>query len=186
MKHPPLEFLTIPRIAWPSIALLVFSLALWAGSALLALGGLVPMAAAMALSTAAAFIAFTPLHDATHRSVSRLRWVSSAAGRLASIPLFAPFEAFRYVHLEHHRHTNDPVKDPDYWSTRASPSTAMPGCGSPARTNSSRRARARRRSSVTTPGASSLRGRRAGPAERGMGRSQNRPGGCTSSRRCPQ
>lgn len=28
----------------------------------------------------------------------------------------APFPAFRYVHLQHHKHTNDPELDPDMWS----------------------------------------------------------------------
>ena len=28
----------------------------------------------------------------------------------------APFAAFQYLHLQHHRHTNDPSKDPDNWS----------------------------------------------------------------------
>lgn len=27
----------------------------------------------------------------------------------------APFPAFRFVHLEHHKHTNDPALDPDHY-----------------------------------------------------------------------
>jgi fatty acid desaturase len=35
----------------------------------------------------------------------------------------APFPAFRLVHLTHHRHTNDPIRDPDMWSGGGSPWT---------------------------------------------------------------
>ena len=31
-----------------------------------------------------------------------------------------PFLAFRYAHLAHHRHTNDPLGDPDHYSGRGS------------------------------------------------------------------
>jgi beta-carotene hydroxylase len=117
------ELLASPRVAWPTVALLAVAFALWlAGIALVDqiwwLGTV--------LATLGAYIAFTPMHEAAHRSLAaRWRWVNGLAGRLATIPLFGPFLAVRYVHLEHHKHTNDPVADPDHWSGRG-PSWLLP------------------------------------------------------------
>ncbi|MCO5167730.1 MAG: fatty acid desaturase [Planctomycetes bacterium] len=112
----PKELLTAPAVAWPTLALLAGVLTLWAGVVALALTGALPEAAAVPLLVVAAFAAFTPMHDAAHRSVARARWVNEVAGRLAAPLLGAPFVAFRYVHLEHHKHTNEPGRDPDLWS----------------------------------------------------------------------
>jgi fatty acid desaturase len=68
------------------------------------------------LATAAAFAAFTPLHDGVHGSISRHRWINETAGRLGGMVLGGSFAAFRHAHLEHHRHTNEPGLDPDLWS----------------------------------------------------------------------
>ena len=80
--------------------------------------GELPEWAAVPLLVVAAFAAFTPMHDAAHRSVARSRWLNEVVGRLAAPLLGAPFVAFRYVHLEHHKHTNEPGRDPDLWSGR--------------------------------------------------------------------
>jgi len=107
--------LSAPRIAWPTLALLAAALAVWAlGIALV--DAIWPVG--LALATLGAYVAFTPLHEAAHRSLARARWVNEVAGRLAGIPLVGPFLAVRYVHLEHHKHTNHPDDDPDHWSGR--------------------------------------------------------------------
>jgi fatty acid desaturase len=110
------DLLAAPRVAWPTIALLAVALAAW-------LAGVVLVERAWwlgaVLATVGAYIAFTPMHEAAHRSLAaRWRWVNELAGRLATVPLFGPFLAVRDVHLEHHKHTNDPVADPDHWSGR--------------------------------------------------------------------
>ena len=107
--------LTTPRIAWPTLLLLALALATWlTGIALVHAGHL----AGTLLATVAAYVAFTPMHDAAHRSIARTRWINELAGRIAIIPLFGPFPAVRYIHLEHHKHTNEPGADPDHWSGR--------------------------------------------------------------------
>lgn len=107
--------LATPRIAWPTLFLLVAALATWAlGIALVHAGSY----AGTLLAVAGAYVAFTPMHDAAHRSIARARWINELAGRLAIIPLFGPFTAVRYIHLEHHKHTNEPDADPDHWSGR--------------------------------------------------------------------
>ena len=107
--------LATPRIAWPTLFLLAAALVTWAlGIALVHAGAY----AGTLLAIAGAYVAFTPMHDAAHRSIARARWINELAGRLAIIPLFGPFSAVRYVHLEHHKHTNEPDADPDHWSGR--------------------------------------------------------------------
>lgn len=54
----------------------------------------------------------TFMHDATHHTLLRRRWLNTAFGVVAMVPIFASFVAFREDHLEHHRHNRSP-KDPD-------------------------------------------------------------------------
>jgi fatty acid desaturase len=56
---------------------------------------------------------FTLQHEATHRTPFATPWLNEWVGRLAGLPIVQPFEWFRYFHLAHHRHTNDPENDPE-------------------------------------------------------------------------
>ncbi len=119
--------LAAPRTAWPTVVLTVLAVAALATSiAMLAIGAISTLSAS-ALSTIAVFVAFTPMHDASHRSVSRNRKLNTVIGRLSSFALIAPFAAFRFVHLQHHRHTNDPKQDPDYYAG-SGPQWLLPMC----------------------------------------------------------
>ncbi len=103
-------------LARPTIALAVAALGAWIGGGALVFAG--HWLAGMALASVAAYVAFTPMHDAAHRAVGDAKWLNALIGRLMSLPLQAPFVAFRQLHLEHHKHTNDPAKDPDHYSGR--------------------------------------------------------------------
>ena len=54
----------------------------------------------------------TFMHDATHHTLFRRRWLNPAFGIVAMIPVGVSFVAFRKDHLEHHRHNRSP-RDPD-------------------------------------------------------------------------
>lgn len=54
----------------------------------------------------------TFMHDATHNTLFKRRWLGWAFGIIAMLPLFASFVAFKEDHIEHHRHTRSP-RDPD-------------------------------------------------------------------------
>ncbi len=108
--------LSSPRIAWPSFALTAAALGAWIGGIALGVSAAAPWPLAALVCWAAAYAAFTPLHDASHRSVTRARWGNELVGRLAGLPLWAPLPAFRFLHLEHHKHTNEGAADPDGWS----------------------------------------------------------------------
>jgi beta-carotene hydroxylase len=82
--------------------------------------GALSTAAAVTLQALATYALFTPAHDAVHLSVatreSGVGWLNGVVGRAVAIPLLAPWVAFRYIHLLHHKHTNHPDSDPDNWS----------------------------------------------------------------------
>jgi beta-carotene hydroxylase len=106
--------LNVPDVAWATLALTLLAVGLWTVGVFLARNGL--NVVAIALMTTGAYLSFTPMHDASHRGLSRRVWLNEFIGRLCALPLLAPFAAFRFVHLEHHKHTNDEHRDPDFWS----------------------------------------------------------------------
>lgn len=116
-KAPKVD-LRAPRVAWWTLLLFVGCWVGWLGGYWLSVSGWVPVWLGVTLMGISAFGVFTPMHDASHKSVARAKWVNELVGRLSVLLLLAPFVAFRYMHLEHHKHTNDEHKDPDMWSGR--------------------------------------------------------------------
>jgi len=69
------------------------------------------------ISVLANYLLFPIIHDASHGSVSQNKYINVIVGFAAGIPFFfAPFPTWRYIHLRHHRFTNIPDKDPDFWA----------------------------------------------------------------------
>jgi fatty acid desaturase len=120
------------RVAWPTILLLAGVLGgagtLWS----LALADRLSPLLGVPLATALAYAAFTPMHEAAHGNVSGARgrgsWLDDLVGWLASSILFAPYSAFRVLHLTHHSHTNDPERDPDHFVAGTSPARVALRC----------------------------------------------------------
>lgn len=112
------ELLAAVSFAGPTVLLAVAAVSLWALAVAAGLFGLCPAPVAIAVATVAAFASFTPMHDASHHAVAGKSRTNEWVGRLASIPLLVSFHGFRYLHLEHHKHTNEPDADPDHWSGR--------------------------------------------------------------------
>lgn len=56
---------------------------------------------------------FAPLHESLHRTPFRSLWLNKPMGWLAGFLLLLPPEWFRLFHLAHHRHTQDPERDPE-------------------------------------------------------------------------
>lgn len=56
---------------------------------------------------------FTLEHECTHKTPFAESWLCEIVGRACALVLILPFTWFRYFHLAHHRHTNDPLKDPE-------------------------------------------------------------------------
>ncbi len=68
---------------------------------------------------------FSILHECTHQTPFRSAWLSECAGRIAGFLVGLPFLWFRYFHLAHHRHTNDPALDPELQAASKPDSTAQ-------------------------------------------------------------
>ncbi|MCO4763163.1 MAG: fatty acid desaturase, partial [Myxococcales bacterium] len=118
-KQPPIWKRHSRHIAWPTV---VLSVALIAGYGLVVWSALterLPLLPATALLTLLAYVAFTPLHEATHQNVSGgvrgWRWLDPAVGWAMGLLFASPFPAFRAVHLRHHGRTNHLGDDPDGW-----------------------------------------------------------------------
>lgn len=56
---------------------------------------------------------FTLQHEATHQTPFATTGINEWVGRICAIAIVQPFLDFRHFHLVHHRHTNDPEKDPE-------------------------------------------------------------------------
>jgi fatty acid desaturase len=105
--------------AWPTIILAGLALSAWGVQLWLGSAGAWPAWAALIGNSICAYILFTPAHDAAHGAVARSRWINDWVGRVCILPLnpFFAFAAFRYLHLQHHRTTNEPDGDPDFWAS---------------------------------------------------------------------
>lgn len=104
----PLVDLSTLLIAITAITLMVFAI----------LGNywdIISSPVAIVFGTIAAYIGFTPVHEAVHGNVSRFRLVNQIVGHLCTIPLLGAFLPYCFLHQEHHRHTNDDDQDPDIW-----------------------------------------------------------------------
>lgn len=110
-----------PKLALPTIGLYLTALTVFILSTTAGIVGLVWMGLTIAVNAFAIFAMFTVVHEAVHYLVSSKRWVNALVGRLAWVfvtPMFS-LPAYRYVHLEHHKHVNDD-NDPDVFASRAS------------------------------------------------------------------
>jgi len=105
-------------IAWPTIALSLAVLVGYVASTAAAVTGALSFAFAIPLNTLLAYLAFTPAHEAGHGniagSVKAARPLEAAIGWMMAGILSAPYPGLRYLHLQHHSHTNDPENDPDF------------------------------------------------------------------------
>jgi fatty acid desaturase len=110
---------SVPRLAVPTIGIFVAALAVFVFSTLAAIRGVVPLWVTIPVNAAVTFVMFTVVHDAAHYSISSTRWVNGLVGRLAWV-FVAPvisFPSFGYIHIEHHRHSNDDENDPDTFAS---------------------------------------------------------------------
>lgn len=56
---------------------------------------------------------FSVLHECAHQTAFRTRALNFAAGHLAGWLIVLPYHYYRAFHWDHHRHTQDPQRDPE-------------------------------------------------------------------------
>lgn len=106
-----------PSVAWPTLLLLIVSVCTYMLSISLYLTGIFSLGLTICINALASYAAFTVGHDASHNALSSNRRLNDWCGRLSTV-LLSPvpfFRMFRYIHMQHHRFTNDEQRDPDYY-----------------------------------------------------------------------
>lgn len=109
----------VPAVALPTLAIFAGALAAFVLSTIGYASGGFPAWATIAVNAAVTFVMFTVVHDAVHHAISTARWVNGPIGRLAwvfVVPIIS-FPAFKFIHVEHHRHANDDDNDPDTFAS---------------------------------------------------------------------
>ena len=107
----------INKLEIPVICVTFLGYLLWLGAMYLRIRYKLHYSISILLSTLGLYTLFTPLHEASHNNISSNKIINKIVGNMVIIPFFfANFETFKYIHLEHHRHTNIPDLDPDRFS----------------------------------------------------------------------
>lgn len=113
---------------WPMVLWSLANTSIWLALWPLVMLGVLPLWIGFIIATINITLSYLPSHDAQHDIIfsrgSRFHWFNEFIGYFSLIPLALPLSTLRVTHLEHHRHTNDPVLDPDY---HMSASTAVGG-----------------------------------------------------------
>jgi len=106
---------TIPLFAPMEIGLVVGAFLLFGLSSYFYLAGDLGWFWMTGLNSLAVYASFTPLHDATHRTVSRNRRFNDFVGTLSCLLLLPGITTriYRYLHLQHHRYAGEVGRDPD-------------------------------------------------------------------------
>ena len=116
----PRNLSKVPQIAYPTICLCIINFICWVELEYLLWHNLVSYWVALPLLITMVYISFTPMHEAVHNAIfthsSGYFWLNDWFGTLAGIPLLVTFRSLRFIHLQHHKYTNDSENDPDLWS----------------------------------------------------------------------
>ena len=83
-------------------------------SSWLAIRGELSMSQAAIINTVMIYAMYTVMHDAAHHIAHRSKWLNNLMGRICAFHEGITFPLFRLSHMQHHRYTNHPEKDPDY------------------------------------------------------------------------
>ncbi|QNJ93508.1 fatty acid desaturase [Mycolicibacterium fluoranthenivorans] len=111
----------VPKLALPTVALLVVAWTAFVTSTVGYLHGWLPAGVTIAINAVVTFVMFTVSHDAIHHAISSTRWLNGCVGRLAwllVVPIIS-FPTYAFLHIEHHRHANDDANDPDAWASHS-------------------------------------------------------------------
>ncbi len=104
------------KVAWPTL-FLFFGLLIGYGFLWLAYKNGLFWGWTSCIGASLAYGMFTIAHEACHGNISggvkSFVGIEKMLGWISSLFLMFPYCAFVVIHLRHHAHTNDPVKDPD-------------------------------------------------------------------------
>lgn len=107
-----------PPTAWPTVFLFLLACSLFFLSTCLTIQEKFPTVLGLALNAIAQFMLFTVLHDSSHRSLSQTQFFNDTLGLISGFVIspIAGIKLFRFIHMQHHRFTNEGgINDPDEW-----------------------------------------------------------------------
>lgn len=107
-----------PLIAWPTLIIFLTCLAILAIVDYYAVVGQLSLWLGMIINGITIYFLFSAVHDASHGAFSRIKWLNEIPGHIGMLffgPV-APFNVARYIHMQHHRCTNETENDPDLWA----------------------------------------------------------------------
>lgn len=67
---------------------------------------------------------FMPLHETAHKTAFETRRINAVVGNICAAAVVLPYEYYTLFHWAHHRHTQDPERDPELVAGLAVPVTA--------------------------------------------------------------
>ena len=106
-------------VAWPTVFVAMAIVAAFATVTTLGTMHIIPLWIGLVLNTFILYLDQTPLHEACHGNIagrdSKMLWLNQAVGYVCGAILLHEYKAFRFMHLAHHRETNNPDLDPDNW-----------------------------------------------------------------------
>lgn len=106
-------------VAWPTVFVAIAIVASFATVTTLGAMHIIPLWLGLILNTLILYFDQTPLHEACHGNIagkdSKMLWLNHAVGYVCGAILLHEYKAFRFMHLAHHRETNNPDLDPDNW-----------------------------------------------------------------------
>ena len=109
----------VPGLAVPTVALYGVALALFGIEVVGLVRGWTPWLL-VPLGASVTYLMFTVLHESVHHAISTRTLLNDLLGRI-SVPFVAPYASFgliKFIHIEHHRNTNEPkLVDPDQWTS---------------------------------------------------------------------
>ncbi|MCW2737539.1 fatty acid desaturase [Nocardioides sp.] len=111
---------TVPRLAWPTVLLFVGTVGLFTFEVWAVLAAQWSPWLTVPIGAAVTFLMFSVLHEATHHAISTDTRLNNAFGHLSQpfVAAYTTFPLMQFIHIEHHRNTNEPkASDPDAWTS---------------------------------------------------------------------
>lgn len=110
------QLLTPPSLSLPSLALFGAGMGALVVSTAFLLTGKFSGWPLILLHTYLIYVLFQVQHDAAHHALSTSPWLNNLLGSVVAFLMVPGANAFifRWVHLQHHRFTGNPERDPDW------------------------------------------------------------------------
>lgn len=107
-----------PYIAYPTVIVAVIAVFTFYLNIVLGIFGEISLLYGCLINCVAGYVLFSPIHDSLHRAVSRNAKLNEfvAYFTVNGLTPYASVRLFRFMHMQHHRFTNEEDRDPDVFA----------------------------------------------------------------------